>query len=551
MADITLSDDDIVKLFDSNWNERTTVQQTWDWIEKLVMPYRGKFFHDQRQEHSIEWRHRFIYDSTAPMAAQNLASALHAALTNPADQWFELAFRDSWVYELPGAAPWVEECTKRTFEALNDSNFGLETNEVYQDLVGFGTSIITEEVIDEGGGQWRGLDFTAVPLKEAYFDEDHKGRVHRFYRLWQMTPSMMVTKWGFDNVPIKVQEAYNNGNTDRIDVIYCIWQRHTRRPAPGQKMKPTKRPYGAKYVLRHGKCDWPDGRDSRMLGEEHGYYEMPAFAPRFRKTSLSKWGHSPSQIALADILTVNQLMEYLLKSTEKVIDPTILAEERAILSDLSLEPGALNTVRKVDGFKTFESDARVDVGFQMLEYLRNSIKSYFYIDQLELKESPAMTATEVNIRYELMQRLLGPTMARLQSDYLDPCVKRTFNILFRAGQMPDIPPAVAQSGTSLDIQYRGPLSRSMTLDEAASVERWTTHLAQLGQVAPDILDAAKWSEVGAGSGRLMGVPSRMINTQAEMEAARAQRAQMMQEMQQAELDKTNAEARNLEQQNPS
>ena len=43
-----------------------------------------------------------------------------------------------------------------------------------------------------------------------------------------------------------------------------------------------------------------------------------------------------------------------------------------------------------------------------------------------------MTATEVQVRYELMQRLLGPTLGRFQSEFLNPLIERVFGIMFRA-----------------------------------------------------------------------------------------------------------------------
>ena len=42
----------------------------------------------------------------------------------------------------------------------------------------------------------------------------------------------------------------------------------------------------------------------------------------------------------------------------------------------------------------------------MLGDVRASVRRIFFSDQLELNEGPQMTATEVQVRYELMQRLL-------------------------------------------------------------------------------------------------------------------------------------------------
>jgi len=71
-------------------SDRQVIQDTWDIIEKFVVPYRGEFFENQKSENSIDWRARELFDSTAVMAAQTLASSIHGSLTSPATKWFDL-----------------------------------------------------------------------------------------------------------------------------------------------------------------------------------------------------------------------------------------------------------------------------------------------------------------------------------------------------------------------------------------------------------------------------------------------------------------------------
>lgn len=157
------------------------------------------------------------------------------------------------------------------------------------------------------------------------------------------------------------------------------------------------------------------------------------------------------------------------------------------------------------------------------EELQRQIRSIFYVDQLELKESPAMTATEVQTRYELMQRLLGPTLGRLQSDYLDPLVQRTFNILYRAGQFGEPPASVLESSGELDIIYTGPLVRAQRADIAMGVTRWVASLAELGEVAPEVLDIPDWDAIGKELGSLEGVPAKLMRSEADIKRKRDDR----------------------------
>jgi len=517
---------EIVKRFDALVSQRKSVEDIWEVINQLVVPFRGDFFRDISSEHSVSWRdNRNVFDSTAIDAAHILASSIHGSLTSPAIRWFELAVRSNRLNEVKEARQWLEESAALCFTALQDSNFNLEANETYLDLVSYGTSMIIEEV-EEKNGKFQRLNFQSVPVEEMWFEQDHAGQVHRAYRRHKWTPVQIMTKFG-DNVPqsIKDKAATPQGMDVKEDVVMCIFPREDKIDADTSKtLAPTERPYGMKYVLH---------RDASELGEEGGYYEMPAFVPRWRKTSKSMWGHGPAMIALPDILTINSLVELILKATEKVVDPPTKVTERGLLSDLDLEPAGMTVVRTMDSMEPYESGARFDVSQLQREQLKQAIRSIFFVDQLELKESPAMTATEVQTRYELMQRLLGPTLGRLQSDYLDPLVQRTFNILYRAGVLGEPPEIVFEDSGQLDIIYTGPLVRAQRADIAQGVMRWAATLVELAEVTPDVLDIPDWDEIARELGSLEGVPAKLMRGDQDIKKARKDRQAKMARAEQA------------------
>ena len=522
---------DIVKRFDTLVSQRKTVEDVWDVINKLVVPFRGDFFRDISSEHAVTWRdNREIFDSTAVDAAGTLAASIHGSLTSPAIRWFELAFRSEVLNDDKDSRAWLEAAAHKCFLGLQDSNFNLEANETYIDLVSYGTSMIIEEV-EEKNGKFQKLNFQSVPVEETWFEQDHTGQANRSYRRYMWTVDQIATKFGIEALPEAMQKQVGNAQSmdKKLAVILCIYPREDKKNANVSKtLAPKERPWGMKHVLH---------KDAFELGEEGGYYENPAFIPRWRKTSKSMWGHGPAMIALPDILTINQLVELILKSTEKVVDPPTKVTERGLLSDLDLEPAGLTVVRTMDSMEPYESGARFDVSQLQREQLKQSIRSIFYVDQLELKESPAMTATEVQTRYELMQRLLGPTLGRLQSDYLDPLVQRTFNILYRAGQFGELPAAITDEGNGeLDIIYTGPLVRAQRADIAQGVSRWVASLAELGEIVPEVLDIPNWDAIGKELGSLEGVPAKLMNSDAEIKKERKKKQDAQAKMQQGVED---------------
>jgi len=528
-----MKNEQIIKRLEHLTAERKTIDSTWQTIEKYITPYRGQFFEDQTSEHEQNWRKREIFDSTAINACQTLSASIHGSITSPAFRWFDLQFRVDQLNQTQEAKEWLDDTADRIYNALQESNFNLEVGECYTDLVSYGTSVVLEEFTgDELTGENIELTFSAVPIKEAYFEEDHKGGISTFYRRLMWTPSQIISKFGEENVPEKINALQASGKTDRLEVVYCIWKRKGIDEVDGI-VAPDKRPYAYRYLLKEGCC---------TLGEEGGYYEMPAYAPRWRKTSESKWGNSPAMNALNDVLTLNELVELILRSAEKVIDPPWVTTMNNIMSDLDMRPAGLNVVRDPSKLMPMNSAARFDVSQLQKGDLVQAIQKAFYMDQLQLKDSPAMTATETMARMELMQRTLGPTLGRLQSDLLDPLISRTLNILFRSGQLKELPESLKQNGGDIDVSYVGSLSRSQKMDGIANVERYLALLGGIAQFKPEVLDLFNQDKAARDLGVDLNIPAAYLNSDEDVQALRQQRAEQQQAQFEAENMKMGGEA---------
>jgi hypothetical protein len=463
---------------------RQVVQARWDECEMFIAPFRGgRFFNEQRGESQKDYQSIVnVWDSTAIMGAQRLAASIHAAITSPAIRWFRLAFRDAKIQKDKAAKSWLDDCSDRMFDEIQASDFNTEISCAYQDMVVFGPSAMIEEAnTPKFPGLWNGLDFTCVPIREIYFEEDEKSRARVFYRRLQWTPVQILSKFA-EKTPewIRSKAEVSTGVEDRIDLIFCIFKRDEIKPMRlGESAAPTLRPYGYKYVLRN---------TGDEIGDEGGYYEMPAFVARWEKTSGSIWGHGPGMIALPTVKYLNAWMEAQKNSAEKQVDPAMLVTERGLISDPDLTPGGITVVRSLDEIKMFESGARQDVAVQVLMDLREMVRKFFREDDLQLKSSPQMTATEAQIRYELMNRLLGSTLARIQNDLLDPLLQTTFNIMYREKQFPETPQSILDTRAEMQIEYLGPLMRSQRTDEVGSIERLFQSVGNAAQFFPEVVD---------------------------------------------------------------
>jgi len=502
-----MTPEEIKQRYDALWTVRKTVESTWDLIEKFVVPIRGgKFFQSQTSEHEIDWRRgRDVFDSTAVLACNILASSVHGALTNPSNRWFGLRFRQDSLNIVDSAKEWLQACSEVIWHALQESDFNLQINEAYLDLVSFGTACLIEEA--ESELEWKGLDFSTLPIRGVYFEPDHKGNILMFYRRHEWTALQIVSKFGEDEVPDHIKEkAKTPAQADnKLTVIMAIYPRKGKEKADTTKLlKPKDRPFESKFILHS---------TTEMLGKEGGFYEMPAFLPRWQKASGSMWGYSPATIALSDVMTLNTMVEQRLAAAAKVIDPPSLVTERGLMSDLDLSPGGHTVVRDKNAITPYESGARFEVADQLIMDYRANINKTFLVDRLELKESPAMTATEVNARFDLMQRLLGPVFGRLQTDLLDPLIERTFRILLRGGQLPEMPQEVLDSKGDLNVDYIGPMARAQKSDTVAQMAQWMSMMTEFGKAYPELGMLPDPEQFGRETAKAMDVPATIIRSQ--------------------------------------
>jgi hypothetical protein len=578
---VTVDTHDLKRRLDQLRAMRKPVEGVWDQIERFFFPL-GSGTHPfaKLTEGSVEWNRTGVWDSTAIDAAQKLAASIHGSVTSPAIRWFKLAWRQEELHDDTEAASWLDEVGDAVFQALQDSDFQTEIASADQDLVGYGNTLVVEEVADEM--EWKGVDFEAIPIRQCFPEPDSRGGVTRFFNLLSWSAVQVYDKFG-ERTPKAIKDKAIEGKNleEQFDVAFCVFEREEaekrleamharnrqRRKAreaaaaaaqadvgqarlegraprlPKQveadeatyPLAPHLRPVGYVYFL---------AESGERLGDEGGYYEMPVCWARWQKTSGSMWGHGPSGTLLPTVKGLNAWLEAELQAAAKVVDPVTFSTERGLLSDLDLEPGGLNVARSKDDVWVFESGARFDVSARTIADHRAMIQRGLHNDELTLKDSPAMTAAEVHARYELMNRILGSTLARIETDLLSPIVKITIGHLLRANQLPPMPDKVRKlfedNGPDFNIEYQGPLARSQRTDEVAAIERVLAFCAaQLKMGVPFALIDATVDMPGAIRQvvKLLGTPANLLKPIEEIDKARA----AMQQAQQAAMAQQQAE----------
>ena len=509
----------IKKRLDRLGQERGTWEVNWQEILDYVMPRKADVVTLRTRG---EKRTEVLFDSTAITANNLLAASLQGTLTSPSLPWFSIKLRDEELNENRDVQLWLEDTARRMYDTFNETNFNTEVHEMYLDLCSIGTAAL---FVEEGsnGFDTDGIHFNCLHIAEYYIQESIDGKVDTLYRKYKLTARQAVQEFGFDNVGEKIQTASKERPDHKFNFIHAVeptadYERSTGKSA-------TKLKFHSCHV-----CE-----EDKMVVRTGGYNEFPYLVPRWSKATGEIFGRSPSFNALPDIKTLNKAVEIGLKAWAKAIDPPLLVQDDGVIGRVRMTPAGITVIRNDGAVKPLQIGTNWQITDLKENQLRTAIRQAYYSDQLQLQEGPQMTATEVQVRYELMQRLLGPTLGRFQSEFLNPLIERVFGIMYRAGALMQEPDII--KGTKIDVEYLGPLARSQRMEESVAIERLYSLAMNIAQIDPAIMDNIDHDEAVRLRGKLLGVPKTVlrgkddVDNMRTMRAEQAQMAQMAQEQQ--------------------
>ena len=516
--------DYIRKRLDKLEADRGTWESHWQEILDYVMPRKAEItFLRSRGEKRTE----VLFDSTAITANNLLAASLQGTLTSPSLPWFSLKLRDDDANKIRDVQIWLEDTARRMYAVFNESNFNTEVHEMYLDLCSVGTSAIFVEEANEGFLQG-GLHFNTLHIAEYFIQENSTGRVDTLYRKYKMTARQAVQEFGEDNVGTKIKEAVKAKPDTQFNFIHAVEPTPDYERSVGMKSK-TKLPFHSCHVCF----------EDKMVVRVGGYNEFPYLVPRWSKATGEIFGRSPSYNALPDIKTLNKAVEIGLKAWAKAIDPPLLVTDDGVIGRVRMTPGGITVVRSDTAIKPLQIGSNWQITDLKENQLRTAIRQAYYSDQLQLQEGPQMTATEVQVRYELMQRLLGPTLGRFQTEFLNPLIERVFGIMLRSDALTPRPSEM--EGMNMDIEYVGPLARSQRMEEAIAVERLYQLAMQVVQVDPTVMDVIDHEQAIRMRATLLGVPKTVLRGEDEVAEIREQRAAAQQQAQEQAMAQQQAD----------
>lgn len=512
---------DIIRRADGLKADRSTLESQWQDIAELVRPQRADFISTKLMEG--EKRGLLQYDADPATALDQLAAGLWGGATNSATEWFSITHPDPWLGEDREVKGWLDSVRTVTADAFSaqGQRFYTQALEFYADLGAFGTALMfTDEDVQRGR-----LFFSNRALVECCIAQNDREQIDTVFRRFQWTAGQAVDRWG-TRAPERVRQAVTDQKPDTLfEFLHAVMPNKALDP---RRMDARGKAWASVYVAL---CD-------QSVVQRGGYEDFPYQVARWGTAQRGLYGESPAMRALVDIKTLNAIERDKLKAGATQANPPLLAPDENAIRGVRVGPGGITYGGvNADGRALVQplmngSDMRVFEG--MAEQKRQSIREAFHNTLMLMTTKPNATATEVLEVKEERLRMLGPQLSRIETEFLDPLIRRVFGLLYRAGAYPPTPPALAEDAR-VKVEYVSQLTVAQRSGGAAAILRGLASVMPLAEANPAILDNLDLDEATRRVMEGYGAPAAILRDPKVVAAEREQRAQQAAQAQQAQM----------------
>jgi hypothetical protein len=279
------------------------------------------------------------------------------------------------------------------------------------------------------------------------------------------------------------------------------------------------------------------GGDPDKLLSESGYDEMPILSPRWEINGEDVYGvGAPGNIALGTVKALQLEQIRKANAIDKMVNPPMVGSVSLKNKRIDMTPGGVTYVDQISDQSQFRPAYLVNP--QLSDLLANIqddrqvIKECYFNDlfamfsTLNTRSMPVEAVSEMQTEKLLM---LSPVIERLNDEFLNPLVDRTFSVMARRNLFPPAPAEL--QGQPLRVEYTSVMAQAQKAVGISSIERFVGFVGNIGQTNPNALDKLDIDQTIDTYGDMLGVSPTIIVSDDDVAAIRQQRAQVQQQQQ--------------------
>ncbi|MFA5217143.1 portal protein [Sulfuricurvum sp.] len=509
------------KRFNAMKDKAVHYTTSWKDLSKFLNPTRG-LFDGTKKDRGQMIDHKIILDSHATGSIRKSASGLNSGMTSKNRPWFKLMIADGEISEMPNVRLWLDEVQKRMYDILRGSNIYGTFQNIYEELLTFGTGCFI--LLEDFNTVIRSRCFT---IGEYFLGIDKTGRVNSFARSFEMTVGQMVSTFGLKNCPTTVQADWESNQVDRPHIVRHLIEPN-ENPA-GMMPQFTMMPFRSVY-WEEGNCD-----EGKFL-DVRGYKRFPVVAPRWSvPTTDIIYGFGPGWEALGDVRELQKTKFDKLMAQAKSHNPPVQSDA-SVEGHPNLLPGGVTktsaSVPNAGVRASYQVDPNIASFLEAINDTKAAIDRHFFTDlftMISAIDYGQVTAMEVAEKKQEKIMLMGPILNQLDEEMLADVISLLYGIMDDNGMIPQPPSEI--EGREVKVQYISILAQMQRAVGTEKIEKVIGFIGQLAPVNPNIVDVVNWDEAVRLYADMEGAPEKILNDPVFVEEVRASRAQQAQAQQ--------------------
>jgi hypothetical protein len=408
---------------------------------------------------------------------ETLISGICGYSINPNITWLKLGIQDEKLEDRYGVKDWEENSEKTLYQNYNQSNLYAQVPLFVESAAtfGHGVMLIDEDIVDQK------IRCSTMNPREIFLDTNEYDEVDTVFRVFYLSLENAVAYFGLDAMSNEIRTTWRDESTRTkpFRILHAVFKNKNRKG--GNILK------GFKYTSVYVDID-----NSHIL-KEGGYNDLPYAVFIWKKIPGKKYGIGPALMAVTDIKLLH-----------------LSEESRATVAQLSAHP-PMNVPEKIQGTEELLPDGRnyykdagqvispVQVGANYpitLEVNRDfeqRIKEWFHVDFFIMlqQQTRQMTATEV-VELQGEKAAVLSVMVNNLNYALQKIVKRSVDILFRQGKMPELPAALRENRTPMKVDFLGVLAQAQKkAHQTSGIMQGIQIMSAMAQMAQAIPQIAK------------------------------------------------------------
>ena len=515
--------EDYIKSYEIEWNKNGNFRNLWQETADLAFPRESNIT-------TISYRgteHKTILDPTAVIDSKEMADGLLSAIIPAGEYFFKWnVSKDNIGGQSDDFDDYLARATDKHHRSLFASNFMAQESEFMRSLVVFGTGNIYSEWSIKAGG----LNFKDYDIALYLMLLNSKGMIDTMMIKFPYTARQCIQEWK-DKAGQKIKEAYDDPKKREksFPILHVVRPRKERNPSFSED--PKNMPWESVYI----------DVENKYLIDEGGFPEFPYHPARWMVTTGEIFGRGVGTQLLPQMRVLQQEKRDLVEGGNKHNDPPKEVLE-SFDGEVKTFAGALNHVQEIGTIVPIPGVAgNHPITKDILEMEQEILHKGFYknvFNPITDLKGDRRTVPEIRERTLEGLRRAGQPVGRIQTEHLEPMLKRTLILLIDNGEI-EPPPLGLET---IEIEYLGLMANALSSGQAAAYQKFVAIGLEMKEQVPEIMDNINVDEGFRNLGRQLGVRAEDIKSEDDRDAIRKARQAALQRRQALEAAQVAAQA---------